>query len=157
MEFPQFGYVFFSGIIKRKLAGVAQLEDGHGGEALGHGSNAEDSIACYWLLVGQIAKSASTDVRHLAVDHDAPGRAGYMFPFQKLPDEAIDFRKSRFELGATGRVGKLRVRWRRPEQANHGDCQQCRDEVMPIAVHVQSTSWSLRRPARSKWIGRTRP
>ena len=104
----QFRQEFLDRIIQRELAGIAQLQDGDGREALRHGSDAEDAVRLHLGTGGYIAQSAGADMRHLAVDHDAPGSARHVFAREEFVHQSVDFPETRGQLCRTVRVGELR-------------------------------------------------
>ena len=63
-------------IVERQLALVAQLQDRHRGEALGHRRDAEHRVGVDRRLRRDVADPAAPGVRELAVDDDAPRAPG---------------------------------------------------------------------------------
>ena len=89
----QLRHVALGGIVEREPALVAQLEDRHRGEALRHRRDAEHRVRLDRRLGGDVAKAGRADVRELAVDDHAPGRAGDVLARDEVAKGLIDGRK----------------------------------------------------------------
>src|SRR6476646_9285566 len=83
----QLRHVPLGWIVQRQFAGVAELQDRHGREALRHRRDTENRVAIDWTLRRQFAESRDARMSELAVDDDAPGGAGYVRLFRKITDD----------------------------------------------------------------------
>ena len=97
-------------IVERQLARITELENRHRREALGHRRDAKDRVDVDRRLGLDVAHAHRALVRELAIDHDAPRRAGRMNRRRVVAEDFVDVRKRRRQLRPTVGFGKLRGR-----------------------------------------------
>ena len=104
-------------IVERQLPFVAQLEDRHRGEALGHRRDAEHAIGIHRRPCRHVAEAAHTDVRELSVDDDAPRGARHVAAGRELREECVDVGEPVSE-----RRRRPRLRARNGSEKRDGEC-----------------------------------
>jgi PAS domain S-box-containing protein len=83
------------GILEREPPLVAQLQDGEGGEALGHGSDAKGGVESGGRIGGDVAHAEPLAMGQLAVDHDAESEAGEVIQGHAAGQVALDLGEGR--------------------------------------------------------------
>ena len=104
----KFRHVLLRRIVERELAFVAQLEDRHRGEALGHRGDTEDGVGVRRRFRLEVAIPRRAGVHQLAVDDDAPRRTGDVVGGSEVLKEPVD-------------VGEVRLSRQRERQADDRD------------------------------------
>ena len=99
-------------IVERQLARITELENRHRREALGHRCDAKDRVCVDRRFGLDVAHAHRALVRELAIDHDAPRRAGRMDRGRVVREDFVDVRKRRREFGAA--VGRKELAGRLP-------------------------------------------
>lgn len=97
------GQVTGYGIRQGKPSGIAELEDGEGGEALGHGGDAESGIGPDGQLFPDVGGAVGEGMNELPVDNDAVDEAGDMIGGGVGAIEGV-------ELGRQGEDAALAIR-----------------------------------------------
>ena len=78
---------------------VAQLEDRHRGEALGHRRNRKDGVGVDRRVGNDIPDARGTRVRELTVDDHAPCRARHMSGLDEVREQPIDVSERGLQSG----------------------------------------------------------
>ena len=123
-------------IIERQLALVAQLEDRHRGERLGHAGDAEHRIALHRSGALHIPQAGGAEVRQAAIDHDAPGSPRDVLSGDELAHDAIDLRVGGRELGGAGGIIECRPIGRR-----RGSSSRCVDHRTEQSENERRGLW----------------
>jgi hypothetical protein len=122
----QLRHVPLGRIVERQLSFVAQLQDRHRGEALGHRGDPEDGVLVDRRLGVHVAQPGDAGMRKLAVDDDAPRRAGDVSRLRELGEQAVDVGERGREPGAP--VGDAELRRGRQVRAG-GETDESEDQL----------------------------
>src|SRR5207302_2516966 len=110
-QLAQLGQVLLRRIVEQEFPRVAQLQNAHGGEALGQRSDAEDGIEIRRFVAPDFALAPSLRPADLAVDHQRDHHSGRLAGAELLVEQLLDLRQCLADLAsALLRVGEL---WRR--------------------------------------------
>lgn len=100
------GQVTGHGIGQGKTALIAELEDGQGGEALGHGSDAEPGVRADGDLFVDLGGAVGEGVDEFAVDDDAVDEAGDVIGGGLAAVKGVEFGGEGEDAGETVGIGE---------------------------------------------------
>ena len=107
----QFGHVSGHRSVERELALVPQLHDGHRGEVLCHGGDAEDAVGHRFGVGRDITDARGPRVHQCSVDDHAPRDAGRRFTLREVQEGLVDLGEGARQFG--GAVGICEASGRR--------------------------------------------
>jgi hypothetical protein len=122
----QFGQVLLCGLVERQFAGVAELQDGQGREALRDGSETEDGVRIDGHLRLEVTNAVALRPDQLAVDHQAHREAGEHRLLRGLREVRVEPRHDGKELLLAPRIGERRERRRGLGEARRHRRRRCR-------------------------------